>query len=352
MVERARSPSRQIHGEYASPAGRVRMGPLMELPQVIRDLGHDPRSALAGQGLSADDFRDPDAEISFVRAGKLLARCVSETGCSHLGLLVGERTLPSALGMPGYLLHTAFDVRAALLDLVRHISLHDSGGVVTLDTTKGMTRFGYAIYLIDVEAADQIYDLSMAIACNIMRSLCGADWRPSEVRLARSVPRDVMPYTRFFQAPIHFDADHSAVVFPSRWLDHRVASSNPELHRHLEKEAQRLQAGQATDLAGQLRGLLRGSLALGKIDAAHIARQLGLHERTLNRRLRQSGTNFRRELQAVRYTVAQELLANTRLPLSRIAAALNYSDTSAFVRAFKQWSGMPPTAWRRRHGQS
>ncbi|MGD8965705.1 MAG: AraC family transcriptional regulator [Gammaproteobacteria bacterium] len=48
--------------------------------------------------------------------------------------------------------------------------------------------------------------------------------------------------------------------------------------------------------------------------------------------------------------MARELLANTKLPLARIAAALNYADTSAFIRAFRQWSGIPPAAWRRRHG--
>ncbi|MGD1976733.1 MAG: AraC family transcriptional regulator [Gammaproteobacteria bacterium] len=65
---------------------------------------------------------------------------------------------------------------------------------------------------------------------------------------------------------------------------------------------------------------------------------------------RRTGTSFRRELKAVRYQVARELLANTKLPLARIAAALNYADTSAFIRAFRQWSGIPPAAWRRRHG--
>jgi len=322
----------------------------MGLAQLVRDLGHDPQPAFARQNLVPDDFADPDSEISFVRAGRLLASCVEETGCAHLGLLLGQRISPSSLGMPGYLLHTARDVRAALVDLVRYFDLHDRGAVLTLDMNESVTRLGYAIYLPDVQAADQIYDLSIAVECNVMRGLCGTAWSPSEVRLARNSPGDVAPYERFFQAPIRFDADYSAVVFPSTWLDHRVSSSNPELHRHLEKEAESLHAEQPRELVGQVRGRLRGSLAIRKADGSHVARQLGLHERTLNRRLHRAGTSFREELKAVRYQVARELLANTQLSLSRIAAALNYSDTSAFIRAFKQWSGMPPTVWRRRSG--
>jgi len=352
MGERVGSASRQMHERNASATGLVRVGPLMGLAQLVRDLGHDPRPAFARQNLTPDEFSDPDSEISFVRAGKLLASCVSETGCPHLGLLMGQRISPSSLGIPGYLLQTARDVRAALVDLVRYFDLHDRGAVLTLETNARATCLGYAIYLPEVQAADQVYDLSIAVECNIMRSLCGTDWSAEEVRLARSTPREVKPYEDFFQAPIHFDADRSALVFPSRWLDHPVSSSNPMLHRHLEKEAESLHAEQPADLVGQLRGLIRGALAIRKADAPHVARQLGLHERTLNRRLNQAGTSFRQELKTVRYQVAQELLANTQLSLSRIAAALNYAETSAFIRAFKQWSGVPPGDWRRRPGRS
>jgi AraC-like DNA-binding protein len=79
---------------------------------------------------------------------------------------------------------------------------------------------------------------------------------------------------------------------------------------------------------------------------AIIARQLGMHERTLNRRLQEEGTTFRRELENVRYELARQLLADTIVPLSKIAAALNYADATAFARAFKRWSGIPPAEWR------
>jgi AraC-like DNA-binding protein len=80
-----------------------------------------------------------------------------------------------------------------------------------------------------------------------------------------------------------------------------------------------------------------------------MARQLGMHERTLNRRLHEEGTSFRRELDGMRYEVARQLLADTRLPLSKIGPALGYADTTAFIRAFKRWSGAPPARWREVH---
>jgi AraC-like DNA-binding protein len=85
---------------------------------------------------------------------------------------------------------------------------------------------------------------------------------------------------------------------------------------------------------------------------AEAGRQLGLHERTLNRQLRANGTTFRRELDTVRYATARELLASSSMALDNIAAALDYADASAFSRAFKRWSGSTPAQWRRGNRQA
>jgi DNA topoisomerase-3 len=44
--------------------------------------------------------------------------------------------------------------------------------------------------------------------------------------------------------------------------------------------------------------------------------------------------------------IARQLLEDTEVPLGQIAAALGYSEASAFTRAFRRWSGQTPTAWR------
>ena len=86
-----------------------------------------------------------------------------------------------------------------------------------------------------------------------------------------------------------------------------------------------------------------------KIVVKDIAKQLCMHERTLNRRLREEGTTFRRELETIRNDLARQMLVNSSLPISRIAESLGYADPTALSRAFKQWSGLTPTEWRARN---
>jgi len=324
----------------------VRVGPLMGLPALVRDLGCDPDPIFASAGFNLAQFEDPDNTIPFVPGSRLLARCVEATGCSHLGLLLGERVDPSSLGVAGFMLQAAPNVGTALRGLVRHLDLHDRGAVATLVTNDRVTSLGYAIYLSGVEAADQIYDLSIAVVCKIMRALCGEKWNPAEVLLSRRQPQNLAPYLQFFRAPLHFDADRSVLLFPTRWLDHPITSADPLLLHHLEREANDLHAQQQTSFTDNLRRMLRKSMASQKITATDIAKQFHMHERTLNRRLREEGTTFRREFEEIRYEVARQLLTDSSIPLSKIASALGYAEGTTFSRSFKRWSGTSPKQWR------
>jgi AraC-like DNA-binding protein len=98
-----------------------------------------------------------------------------------------------------------------------------------------------------------------------------------------------------------------------------------------------------------VRRLLRKSLAERKFTAPDIARNLHMHERTLHRRLQDEGTSYRIELKNIRFEMARHLLTESDMPLSTIAKALGYADTSAFVRSFKRWTGYTPIQWRSHH---
>jgi AraC-like DNA-binding protein len=102
-------------------------------------------------------------------------------------------------------------------------------------------------------------------------------------------------------------------------------------------------------LTADLRRLLRTELLRDTCSAAAVARLFSMHRRTLNRHLRMEGLAFRQAVNEVRFEIACELLANTDMTLSQVAAVLRYSELSAFTRAFRRWSGQTPSAWRASH---
>lgn len=73
---------------------------------------------------------------------------------------------------------------------------------------------------------------------------------------------------------------------------------------------------------------------------------MGLHVRTLRRRLAGEGVAYEGLVDEVRSTLAEELLKVTSLSLEEVAQRLGYSEPPAFTRAFRRWHGMPPSVYR------
>src|SRR4051794_34064701 len=85
----------------------------------------------------------------------------------------------------------------------------------------------------------------------------------------------------------------------------------------------------------------------GRCSTEAVAHLFGVNERTLHRHLVAQNTSFKELADEVRYEMAQQLLHQTGIPLDKIAEVLDYSELSAFTRAFTRWSGTPPATGAR-----
>jgi AraC-like DNA-binding protein len=347
-----RIPDLPSHGasRQAMAKGVIRVGVAKEVGPLLREFGADPLEVIRQAGLDPDLFEDENNIIPYAALGRVVTACVAHTRCPHFGLLLGQRGTLSSLGPIGGLLQHSPTVGEALSALVRHLHLHDRGAAPTLSIDEDVVVLGHAIYEPGVESPEQISDCAMAMATNIMRLLCGPDWLPDEVLLPRQPLADSGPYRRFLRAPVRFDQETAALVFPAYWLDHRIAGANPIFRQVFEAHIRELEAAGAGDWKENLRRMLRTELLTNQCSAATVADRFAIHRRTLSRHLRAEGAGFQSLVDETRFEIARQLLSQTRIPLSEVAVALGYSEASAFTRAFRRWSGQAPAAWRLEHG--
>lgn len=324
------------------------IGPLLAAPEVLERLGADVAAVLAEARMKREQFDNPDNMISYPAMGRLFARGMAHTGCQHLGLLVGQPGGLHSLGLVGLFVRCSKDVGTALRSLERHFHLRVRGAALVLVVDDLATRMGHVVHD-RVEAIEQINDGALAEVFNVLRVLCGASWRPTEVQFARRMPGDLRPFRRFFNAPLRFDADMHAVVFNSRWLSHELPPVDPELQRLLSREIARLERTHGDNFPDQVRTVLRSSLSTGTVSAESVAGLFSMHPRTLARRLECFGTGLRELLDEARQDAAREMLAHSSLTVGRIAESLGYARTSVFTRAFCRWTGITPAAWRKLH---
>lgn len=328
-----------------------RIGPLVSLCTVLRELGFEPAAVLEGTGFSPDFFTDPDMPMQYQAGARVLSHCAMATRCDQFGLLLGERAGAEVMGLPGLLLMSAQDLGTGLRDLVHYMDLHDRGATLKLEVDRDVALLGYTI-VADVPSSDQLNDIGMSIGCNLMRGFFGASWSPTAVMLPRQAPADSLPWRRFFRAPVRFGAARCCMTFPAHWLTVSLPAANPTLRQYLQKEAARLKSLLGQSLVDEVRRMVRATLSNPPCNASRVAELLGMHERTLNRRLQADGTSFRRVRDEVLYSASQQMLATTSMRLAEVAAALGYAEASAFIHAFTRWSGQTPDRWRRGHART
>jgi AraC-like DNA-binding protein len=327
------------------PTATVRVGG-SAIPEVLASLGLDPAEVLAELGVERTVFENPDNVVSLLTLGRMLQYCTARARCPHFGLLVGQRANLQSLGLVGLAARYAPNVEAALQTIAAHFHLHNTGAQIAVSTDDRHAYLSIDAHQSNIPAVNQFCDGALAGLCNVLRSLCGPEWRPTEIFLAHARPADVRPYRRIFRAPLRFDADRNVVVFPVAWITRALPASDPALTRLLQRQLATLDARYAHSFPQQVRATLRSVLLSGNASAEHVAGLFSMHSRTLRRRLAASGVTFKALADEGRKTLALELLANTALDVSQIASALDYADSSAFTRAFRRWTGTTPAAWR------
>ncbi|NDW47134.1 AraC family transcriptional regulator [Ruegeria sp. PrR005] len=81
-------------------------------------------------------------------------------------------------------------------------------------------------------------------------------------------------------------------------------------------------------------------------DMALIAATLGIAPHTLRRRLKRDGVDYSDIRKQVRRDMAVRLLTTTDAAVEEIAERTGFSEASAFIRAFRSWTGLTPRAYR------
>lgn len=329
-----------------SSAAAVRVGNVRAIPAVLESLGLDPRSRLQAVGLSPAVFEEPEALIPIPAIDELLHRTVRETGCEHFGLMVGMAS--PDVGLPGFLMLNAPSVRAGLKDFVSSLAWVDSSSAVAFNEGPDTAILAHSLLSHGVRSADQISDLSAAIGYSLLSRLIGPTFEPIEIRLPRRAPVDTAPYKAFFRrGRIKFDAHETAIEFPVSCLDAPVTRADGALYRFLKNLEDKTEVTGDCTIADQIRRVLPNLVRREHVNNKAVAKMFGLHPRTMARRLAEEGLTLHGLVEDARFDVAKQLLIDTDLGLTEIAADLFYSDASAFARAFRRKIGETPGSWRK-----
>lgn len=328
---------------------------------LIRDLFYYAQSkgiekeALSAQaGIPLSAFDDPEGKIPFHQINAAWEQASKLTNDPMIGLHLGETYEVSSLGIVGYLLFNSktlseameklsryHDLIGGYMQVKREIENNDMRVVFTLDP-RITTRFPFS--------SRQIIESALVFAGKIVKTLTREPIAPRTVWFAFPSPANKHEYERVLGMNVLFGQEENMLVYEGKYSTLPVVSSNPALlalfEQHADLMMERAQNGGT--FSEKLRGLVLEHIQNPKLNIEFAARELAMTPRTLQRKLKQEGTSYQAVFDEVRKKLATTYLRDMNFTAWETALLLGFSESSAFVKSFKRWTGMYPKEFKDR----
>ena len=170
---------------------------------------------------------------------------------------------------------------------------------------------------------------------------------PKRIELTRPADPE-NGFEEYFGCPVKYRASRDALVLHAANLDLPFDTHNDELLRILSPQfdSQLKERRTKQSVLGHVKWVLKRLLAGSRPDLVMVAKELGMSDRTLQRRITAEGTTFRQLLNETRKELVRQYLGNASVEINEAAFLVGYEDPNSFYRAFRSWEGKTPAQWR------
>lgn len=334
----------------AAPAAVTPMAFARAIASACQRAGRSAEVALRAAQITPAQLQRADGRITARQMELLSAAAMQELNDEGLGAF--RRTLPwGSYGMLARASLTAPDLGVALKRWCRHHGLITDDVRLALEVSAGRA----AITLQEVHPLPpDVRELSLAF---ILRNVHGlACWYvDSRIPLqGASFPFAAPPHASSYRhmfpgGPLEFTAGGSVAQlrFDAQYLALPLRRDERALSQMLERALPLtvLQYRRDRLLVPQVRQALAAQ-PQHTHNAQELAALLHVSVRTLHRQLKEEGASLQQLKDEVRLERAKDLLFRTGKPVKQVADAVGFRNEKSFARAFRQWAGVPPGAFR------
>lgn len=265
-----------------------------------------------------------------------------------LGVKLGRGISPASLGPLGLVVVGQSTLRSALQVLTSRIAVLQSGTMARLSETSDLAIFDYHLLNEKIWPRRQDAEFSIVATCAVIRAIVGVAWRPLDVHFEHRRGLSARALEAYFGVTPRFGKASNSIVFSRSDLDQITDEANRTgnsaysvqfLERHLTDLMIRVEPD---DIVEKVATMIDRRLGMETPTLSSIAVDLGLSARTLQRELADRTVSYGQILRQCRLKRARALLEQGELDLDEIAGELGYSDSTAFSRAFRQWTNVTP----------
>lgn len=316
----------------------------------ITGRGLEWRPLLESCGIEPELLAEPEARIPAEVFDRFWLKAAELTGDPCFGLHVGEHLRPLAANILGYLMLSSPTVRDGIERVMRYQRVvFDAEWLSLMEQGSSLLIRFEAAGAEPLQIAAQTEYRAM-IMLKILDWVTALDFRAGEARFRHPALGEHSEYERILRCPVKFECKESELVVSKASLDQPSLHANPEIARfHEEHAARHLADLEDQSTSRKVKTHLMSLLDRGPCELPGVARSLYMSARTLQRRLAHEGTSFNAMLDSLRRDLSLHHLEQVDTALAEIAYVAGFSDSSAFSRAVRRWTGKTPLEYRRLH---
>ena len=321
------------------------------LTKFLNSHGIPTAAVLAGTGITSDSLRSLDARISHSKHSLLLQNADKAWGKPGLGLSFGSSLKLHSLGMIGQAARSSQTLGDAMDTITKYLALRspllsfaafrEAAG--TMYVLTGSRNLG--------ESERFMIEAAFAATMCFLTELAGQKLTAIEFSFGRDAHAPYQLYQDVLGTRVKFDAQSDRFLLPSACAKLTLSTSNQmsaeEARRYCDNEI--AQIGIETGFKQVVFALINSRLKNSPTET-ETAAFLGCSPRSMRRRLLEQNTTFRDLLKQARFESGKKLLTSTHMSVEEIAHEIGYINVGNFSRAFKVWTGVSPSTYRRHPG--
>lgn len=322
------------------------------IAEALEMRGVDSQELFTRAGIPFVSATEQSTLIEVNNSNTLYKLAVEATGDASFGVSVAQCMPPTLFKAAGYSLYASNSLHEFCQRLVRFFGSLNEDARHNFDAAYDVEE-SRDIYRLVLKVTRQglcfeSVDTWMAYLFKVCREISGPRFVPKRVELTRPAPgNNEEEYQRYFRSPVQFSAKKNAIYFHKKDIYIPALATSSDLARQFDDISRAYLMG--LDRSDIVKGAKRHIVKLlptGDCSREKIAKTLNMSERSLNSKLRDSGTSYQEIMEELRTQLAYEYLDRKHLSLTQIGYQLGFSDTSSFARAFRRWTGQSPSEYR------
>ncbi|MBV1880136.1 MAG: AraC family transcriptional regulator [Pseudomonadales bacterium] len=242
------------------------------------------------------------------------------------------------------------NLQTAMLKAIRIYSLVTDNVIFSMEREGENVRFVVTLKNPELDKENSLIEFLLLVWHRFPSWLVGETVPLKEVQFAYAPPPHREEYQLLFPGPCVFNQPVNALVWPVNALEWPIRRSPDHLQRYLEQVPLPwfLKQRYAESLTDKVIQLLDENLSERLLTLEEIAQKLHVTTRTLRRKLTAEKSSFRKLKDDVRRDKAIYWLSQESVPIAKVGRACGYTEATAFIRAFRQWTGITPGDYRKR----